>query len=143
MDRERALALHCAERFRTAGTLEEYLELYGEEAVLWGYGPGPLRGKGAIRAFYRGILEAFADIRLRFDDVLADESRQCLTLRFHMECRHVGPFMGFAATDRPGLLHGITILRFGGGRCVGRWSTADFLGLLVQLGALAPGGGQG
>jgi hypothetical protein len=35
---------------------------------------------------------------------------------------------------------GITILRFDAGRCVERWSQADFLGLLGQLGVL-PGGG--
>jgi hypothetical protein len=32
-------------------------------------------------------------------------------------------------------LPGITILRFAGGRCVERWSQADFLYLLQQLGA--------
>lgn len=31
---------------------------------------------------------------------------------------------------------GITILRFEGGKCVERWSQADFLGLMRQLGVI-------
>lgn len=132
---ERALVQSCCDRFDAEG-LEDYLALYAEDAVLWGYGPEPIRGKAGIRAFYQGILATFSDIRLVLDDVLADPERNCLTLRFHMDCRQTGPFMGYPASGRSGRLEGLTILRFEGGRCVERWSTADFMGLLAQLGAL-------
>jgi len=44
--------------------------------------------------------------------------------------------MGVAATGRPYVLEGMTLLRFRGDRVVERWSSADFLGLMVQLGAV-------
>ena len=48
--------------------------------------------------------------------------------------------MGVPATGHEIVLPGITILRFGGDRVIERWSQADMLGLLVQLGAVpAPG----
>lgn len=47
-----------------------------------------------------------------------------------------GEFNGVPATGKPYVLEGITIMRFAGDQVVERWSTADFLGLMVQLGAL-------
>jgi predicted ester cyclase len=44
--------------------------------------------------------------------------------------------MGVPATGRPYVFEGITIMRFRGDQVVERWTTADFLGLLVQLGAV-------
>jgi hypothetical protein len=32
----------------------------------------------------------------------------------------------------------MTILRFANGRCIERWSVADFLPVLVQIGAMRP-----
>jgi predicted ester cyclase len=48
--------------------------------------------------------------------------------------------MGVPATGRDIALPGTTILRFEGSRAVERWSQADMLGLLVQLGAIPPPG---
>jgi predicted ester cyclase len=44
--------------------------------------------------------------------------------------------MGVAATGKRVSISGITILRFVEGQCVERWSEANFVGLLQQLGAL-------
>jgi hypothetical protein len=46
--------------------------------------------------------------------------------------------MGVPATNRPYTIGGITMMRFAGGRVVERWSCADMLGLLVQIGAVPP-----
>jgi hypothetical protein len=46
--------------------------------------------------------------------------------------------MGVPATSKPYVLPGITIMRFGGGTVVERWSSADMLGVLVQIGAVPP-----
>jgi len=53
-----------------------------------------------------------------------------------MTGRHVDEFMGVPATGTPVTLRGITILHFRGGRCVERYSQADMLGLLIQIGAV-------
>jgi predicted ester cyclase len=53
-----------------------------------------------------------------------------------MTGRHVGEFLGVSAMGIEIALPGITILRFEGPAVVERWSQADVLGLLVQLGAV-------
>ena len=53
---------------------------------------------------------------------------------------HNGPFLGVPAAGKSCALNGITILRFepGDRTVVERFSSADMLGLLVQMGALPP-----
>ena len=49
-------------------------------------------------------------------------------------------FGGVAWGILGGALPGITILQFQDGKCVERWSNADMLGLLIQVGAVPPPG---
>jgi predicted ester cyclase len=53
-----------------------------------------------------------------------------------MTGRHVGELMGIPPTGTQIALPGITIMHFDGGRVIERFSQADMLGLLVQLGAV-------
>jgi hypothetical protein len=115
------------------GDLEGYLTLYDEGATLHGYSPAPI-DKPSARAFYRGILDAFPGATLRFHEVIGAGDR--LAIRFELSGTHGGPFMGVPATGRPVSLPGITILHMRAGRCVERWSTADMLSVLVQVGAV-------
>ena len=57
------------------------------------------------------------------------------TIRFTMTGRHVGEFMGVPATGAAIALPGVTI-HLDGERVVERFSQADMLGLLVQIGAV-------
>lgn len=76
-----------------------------------------------------------ANVRDRpaIDEVRRQAASAC---RFVVTGKHTGPFQGMPPTGKEFTLPGITILRFSGERCVERWSQADFLGLLQQLGAL-------
>lgn len=73
---------------------------------------------------------------LVFHEVMVDGDLYCC--RFTMTGEHQGEFMGVPATGSPYRLEGITIMRFAGERVVERWSSADFLGLMTQIGALPP-----
>lgn len=53
-----------------------------------------------------------------------------------MTGRHVAEFMGVSATGTEIAMPVITILHFDSQRVVERFSQADMLGLLVQIGAL-------
>jgi predicted ester cyclase len=53
-----------------------------------------------------------------------------------MTGHHVDEFMGVPATGTKIMLPGITILHFRDGRCVERFSQADMLGLLIQIGVV-------
>ena len=101
------------EHRRDAGDLDGYLSLYDEGIALHGYSPEPMN-KDQVRGFYQGIFSAFDTPKLEFHEVLWD-----------------GDFSGTAIA-----LPGITILHFRGGRVIERFSQADMLGLLIQVGAV-------
>jgi predicted ester cyclase len=116
-----------------AGDLDGYLSLYDEGIRLYGYFPEPM-DKVQVRGFYEGIFRAFGTPKLEFHEVLW-EGDVC-AIRFTMTGRHVAEFMGVPATGKSIALPGITILHFRGDRCVERFSQADMLGLLMQIGAV-------
>jgi len=116
-----------------AGDLDGYLQLYDDDIRLHGYAPQPM-GKREVRGFYEGIFAAFQQLRLVFHEVFGADDATCI--RFTMTGRHAGDFMGVPATGRDIALDSITVLHFRAGRCIERWSQADMLGLLVQLGAV-------
>ena len=98
-----------------------------------GYSPEPMN-KEQVRGFYEAIFSAFGSPKLDFHEVLWTGG--ACTIRFTMTGRHVGEFMGVPATGTEIALPGITILHFRGDRVVERFSQADMLGLLVQVGAV-------
>jgi predicted ester cyclase len=118
-----------------AGDLDGYLELYDEAISLHGYSAEPMN-KAAVRGFYSMIFAAFPGSQLTLDEELVDGDR--VALRFTQTGVHRGEFMGVAPTDREFSMAGQTVLHFQDGRVIERWSSADMLGLLVQLGALPP-----
>ncbi|HEX4396548.1 MAG TPA: ester cyclase [Trebonia sp.] len=126
-------ALSAAAGRWNAGDLDGYLTLYDEGIRLHGYSPEPM-DKVQVRGFYQGIFRSFDSPKLEFHEVLWDGG-MC-AIRFTMTGRHVDEFMGVPATGASIALPGITILHFRGDRCVERFSQADMLGLLVQVGAV-------
>ena len=130
-------ALAAAVDAWNAGAHDRYLALYDPSIVHPGLGPEPFDEK-ANRGFYEAIWAAFPGAQLEIDDTLADGDT--LALRFHLAGEHKGEFMGVPPTGRSFVLNGETILAFGDGRVIERWTTGDLLGLLTQLGAIpAPG----
>jgi predicted ester cyclase len=113
--------------------LDAYLTLYDERVTLHGYGPEPM-GLEAVRGFYEGIFAGLPGSRLEILDRVAEGDE--LVVRFVQRGRHDGELMGVAATGRDVELNGITILRFEGDRVIERWSQADMLGLMTQIGAV-------
>ena len=126
-------ALSAANESWNAGDLDGYLRLYDERIRLHGYSPEPM-DKIEVRGFYEGIFSAFEKPKLEFHEVLW--GADTCAIRFTMSGRHVGEFMGVPATGTAIELAGITILHFEGPQVVERFSQADMLGLLVQIGGV-------
>ena len=84
--------------------------------------------------FYLGFFAAFPNVQLELDEIVTEGSM--LMVRFHCDGVHRGPFMGAPATGRVARVDGHTSLRFVGAQVIERWSTADFLGLMTQLGLM-------
>jgi predicted ester cyclase len=126
-----------------AGDLPGYLSLYDDAIRLHGYyTPEPMT-KAAVKDFYEMIFatmaaEGRANPVLEFNDVLVEGDRYCC--RFTMSGIHKGPFLGVPPTNKPYLMPGITIMHFRDGKVIERWSSADMLGVLVQIGAVPPPG---
>ena len=116
-----------------AGDLDGYLSLYDENIRLHGYSPDPMT-KIEVRGFYEQIFRAFDRPKLEFHEVVWDGD--VCAIRFTMTGSHVDEFMDVPASGTSIALPGITILHFRGDRCIERFSQADMLGLLVQLGAV-------
>jgi predicted ester cyclase len=126
-------ALSAAYERWNAGDLDGYLSLYDEGIHLHGYSPEPM-SKEQVRGFYEGIFTAFGTPKLAFHELLWDGN--VCAIRFTMTGRHVNEFMGVPATGADITLPGITTLHFLGDRVIERFSQADMLGLLVQIGAV-------
>ena len=126
-------ALSAALDSWNARDLDGYLKLYSEDIKLHGYSPEPM-GKTEVRGFYEGIMSAFGSPALEFHETLWD-GESC-SIRYTMSGRHAGDFMGVPATNNAIALPGITILHFEGDQVVERFSSADMLGLMVQIGAV-------
>lgn len=116
-----------------AGDLDGYFELYDDAVQLHGFGPEPI-GRAAARAMYDGLHAGLGAPKLTVHEVV--EEGETLSARFTLSGEHVGDFNGVPATGRPVHIDGITHLHFRGGRCVERWNVADFLGAMVQVGAI-------
>ncbi len=120
-----------------AGDLDGYLELYDDSIALHGYSDKPM-AKSEVRGFYQGLFGSLSDMRLEIHEIVEDVDN--LAARFTLTGRHTGELAGVPATDRTVTQPGMTILRFANGRCVERWSVADLLPVLIQIGAMPPPG---
>jgi len=121
-----------------AGDLPGYLQLYAEDLRFHGVEPEPM-DKASVAGFYRDLWSALGapgrpNPQLDFHEHLVDGD--LYSCRVALSGEHRGDFMGVPATGRPYVLTGITIMRFRGDQVVERWTSADFLGLMVQLGAV-------
>jgi predicted ester cyclase len=126
-------ALFAAHQAWNSGDLDGYMQLYDENVRLYGYSQQPM-DKAGVRDYYEGVFRAFDPPRLDFHDTLWDGA--ACAVRFAVTGRHIGEFMGVQSTGREVVVPGITIMRFAGGQVIERFSQADGLGLLLQLGAL-------
>lgn len=116
-----------------AGNLGAYLRLYREDITLHGYAPEPM-GKDDVRVFYEAVHAGITGNHLEIHETLWDGD--ACTLRFTMSGRHTGEWLGVPGTGTEVAVDGITILHFEGDQVIERWSQADLLGFLVQVGAV-------
>ncbi len=106
-----------------------------EQAPFPGQGPG-LAG---LQDVLRQLRVAFPDMHWTIEEQLVDGDR--VLTRFEWQGTHRGVFLGIPATDRPARVWGMVIDRVQEGKIKETRIIMDMLGLMMQLGVVAPPAG--
>ena len=133
VEQNKATLLHAIAQFNDPSQRTAYFDLYASDAILHGYS-GVEPGIESIKRFYAAFWAAFPDASVTIENLVGE--RDCVACCFTIGGTHAGEYLGIPPTGQVVLLTGITILRFVDGHCVERWSQADSLSLLQQLGAM-------
>jgi steroid delta-isomerase-like uncharacterized protein len=96
--------------------------------------PGPLEGLEAWREFTAPFAEAFPDLRLTVQDIMAEDD--LVAARVVFRGTHRGEFQGVPPTDKEVNFTSMEFNRVVEGKVEEHWVEIDLLGLIGQLGAI-------
>ncbi len=117
------------------GRSEVIDELFAEYGIAHGLADDPatpIRGPRGYRPFYEVFRQAFPNIEIVIEDMVAEGDK--VAARCSVRGKHEGDFRGKAATHAPVDITGITIVRIENGKIVEAWNNFDFLKLHQQCG---------
>ena len=136
-EENRALIHRWFEEVWNKGRAEAIEEMFAEDGIAHGLADesgAPLRGPASFRAFHTNFRGAFPDIVVTVEDTVTEGDK--VAARCSVRAVHAGDDLGFAATQRPMEITGITIVRIKDGKIVEAWNNFDFMSMFRQLGAL-------
>jgi steroid delta-isomerase-like uncharacterized protein len=116
------------------GRLDVIDEVVDPDARHHGLDAQTLVGPAPIKALVASIRDAFPDLHVAIEDLVAEGDR--VVMRNTVTGTHLGPFMGLPPTGKRFVVTHIHIFRYVGGRMVEQWAVFDNLGMLQQLGAI-------
>ena len=132
-----ALVRRYFEEMQSGGDLALASDLFADDYVAHDPSLPPLPpGPGGVALQVLASRTAFPDQRVEVDDLLAQGDR--VAVRFTLRGTHLGELLELAPTGRRVTVPGVAIYRIAGGRIAEGWVGFDALGLLDQLGVLAP-----
>ena len=114
------------------GNFDLFREAVAADCVDHDPGPGQGPGPEGYRQYFSGLREAFPDLSVAPDTLVADE--ESLAFAYTMTGTHRGVLMGIAPTGKKVSIRGLQISKFRDGKMVERWGSSDQLGMLQQLG---------
>jgi steroid delta-isomerase-like uncharacterized protein len=100
------------------------------------FGPDHAPGAEGVRAVIASLRRAFSDFHLQIEDMVV--AGDTAWARMTATGTHDGPFMGHPPTGRRMRIAVFDVIRVEDGRMVEHWGVPDRLGVLRQLGLLAP-----
>ena len=134
---------HAATMRRTyelisAGDVAGFGDLVADGVVEHQGGPGFAPDKEGTLDFFRAMIEAFPDLSMTVEDLIADGDKAVARVR--VTGTHRGDFMGISPTGAAGDIQLIDIMRFDAdGQVCEHWGVADMLSLMQQLGVVPAG----
>lgn len=120
------------------GRAEAIEELFDENGIAHGLSDdpaNPIRGPQGYRPFYDVFRQAFPNITVVIEDMIAEGDK--VVARCSVRGNHGGDFRGLAATQSPIEFTGISIVRVENGKIVEAWNNFDFMTLNKQVGNLS------
>ena len=122
----------------SAGDITGFGDLVADDFVEHQGGPGFPATKEGTLDFFRVLLEAFPDLHMNVEDVIADGDKA--VARVTTTGTHRGDFMGIPPTGSTVDMQLIDIMRFdAAGQVCEHWGVADMLSLMQQLGVVPAG----
>ena len=94
-------------------------------------GDRDVKGRDAYEAFLRGFVEAFPDLEVTLEDVVADT--ELVAVRATYRATHDGELLGVPATGKDVTFRGMVFFRIEDGKIVEGWPQTDMWDLLLQL----------
>ncbi|TQM14198.1 ester cyclase [Pseudonocardia kunmingensis] len=91
-------------------------------------------GRQAITQVWAVLLQAFPDIRVTVEDMIAEGDE--VVFRNTVTGTHLGEYRGLPPTGRSVTYNEIFVVRFANGRVVEVWGVVDVLSQLRQLGMI-------
>jgi len=122
------------ETFTHTGDLSVIDEFIAEDFVDHAGPPGLPGGREGFRLQALAWRQAFPDIRLRVDQLVAHDDT--VAIAWTGTGTHLGELMGIPPTGVSGQTTGIAFNRLRDGQVVERWGNSDDLGLMQQLGVV-------
>jgi len=104
-------------------------------------GPGVPPGPEGIKQGLGMFRAAFPDFHATVEDMIVEGDK--VVVRLTITGTHKGELMGIAPTGKQFTIGVIDIARIAQGKMVERWGQEDMLGMMHQLGVVAPPGQHG
>jgi steroid delta-isomerase-like uncharacterized protein len=137
-DQNKQLAKRWFEEVWNQGREGAIDELLSPEGVGFGLAEAgtEVHGPAQFKPFVRNFRDAFPDLRIIVEDMVAEADK--VAIRFRVTGTHRGNGLGFPATGRAIDLTAMTIIQIANGQLVHGWNNWDQLGMMEQLG-ITPG----
>ena len=131
----KALARRSSEEVYNQGKLDVIDEVYAADYT-WPIDNPMVLGSAEIKQHVAIVRAAFPDIHIAAEDMIAEGDK--VVTRWTIVATHKGEFMGIPPTGKQVTGTGILISRIADGKIAGDWENSDQLGLMMQLGVVAP-----
>jgi len=129
----KALVERWFEEVWNRGRPEAIDEMLAADSVIHGLGPTS-HGPAEFKAFHSAYRDAFPDVAIEIEDMVAEGDR--VAARWRGTGTHRGAGLGFRATGKPVQFRGMVFVRIAGGKLIEGWNVFDQLSMLQQLDAV-------
>ena len=130
----KALVRRWFEEVWNKGRADLIDEFLAPNVAIYGLGE-TLRGPAAFKPFHAAYRDAFPDVNIVVEDLVAEGDR--VAYRWSATATHRGGGLGIPATHRAARFTGMGFARFENGKLLEGWNNFDQLGLFQQLGVVS------